>query len=351
MDRSILEIAEAMQARCLGDGALRVRALAEPQAAGAHDLALAMSPRFADALAAGRARAAVVWDGADWEVLGLKAAIVVGRPRLAMAQLTAMMQVSAPHTGIHDTAIIDPSAKIGAGVQIGPFCVIGADAEIGAGCMIGAHVTLADTVQIGAGVALADGVRIGRAVTIGANAVLHPNVVIGADGFSFVTQDPGLPEVGRRTLGKTPFAAANDPVQHKIHSLGGVVIGDDVEVGANSTIDAGTIRPTQVGRGTKIDNLVQVGHNVIVGQDCLLCAQTAVAGSAVIGDRCILGGKSGVADNITVGSDTLLGGGAIVLGSVPAGSFMMGYPAKQMLAHRAEQRALRNLASPPKGDT
>jgi len=351
MDRSIQEIAEAMQATWFGDGTLRVAGLAEPQGAGPHDLALAMSPRYGDALASSAARAAVVWADADWHALGLDAAIVVGRPRLAMAHLTQMMDTPLAQTGIHASAVIDPTAQIGKGVSLGPFCVIGPGVQIGDGTTLGAHVSLMRDARVGADSVLLDGARVGRAVQIGARAVIHPNVVIGADGFSFVTESAGLPEVGRRTLGKTPFTQSEDATQHKIHSLGSVMIGDDVEIGANSTVDAGTIRPTRVGRGTKIDNLVQVGHNVIVGEDCLLCAQTAVAGSAVIGDRSILGGKSGVADNIRVGQDCLLGGAAIVLGSVPDGSFMMGYPAKPMLAHRAEQRALRNLASPRRGDT
>jgi len=173
---------------------------------------------------------------------------------------------------------------------------------------------------------------------------LAPNAVIGGDGFSFVTATPSIAETGRRTLGKTPFAPIPDATQNRIHSLGGVIIGDDVEVGANATIDAGTIRATEIGSGTKIDNLVQVGHNVVVGRDCLLCAQTAIAGSSRIGDRSILGGKSGVADHVDVGQDSLLGGAAIVLSDVPQGSFMMGYPAKPMLRYRAEQRALRQTA-------
>ena len=134
-----------------------------------------------------------------------------------------------------------------------------------------------------------------------------------------------------------------DAKRHRIHSLGGVLIGSDVEIGANSTVDAGTIRATQVGRGCKIDNLVQVGHNVILGEDCVLCAQAAVAGSARLGDRVVMGGKSGIRDNISVGADVVLAGGAIVLGHVKPGLFMMGYPALQMSEHRAQQKALRRL--------
>ena len=344
MRKSLNDIAHAMGAKLLGDGALEITGLAEPTAARETDLALAMSPRYADALKSTRARAAVVWEGADWQSFGLDAVIMVVRPRLAMAHLTQTMDRPAARDGIHPTAIIDPSAKIGEDVTIGPFCVIHADVVLGDGVTLGEHVSVQHQAQIGAGSSLHAGVRIGRAVVIGARCILQPNVVIGADGFSFVTAEPSIAEIGRRTLGKTPFSPLSDATQHRIHSLGSVRIGDDVEVGANSTIDAGTIRATRVGDGTKIDNLVQVGHNVIVGRDCLLCAQAAIAGSAVIGDRSILGGKSGVADNTKVGADCLLGGAAIVLGDVPDGSFVMGYPAKPMLDYRAEQRALRDMA-------
>ena len=325
MSITIQEIAAALGAQAFGAVDLSVTGLAEPQSAQPDDLALAMSPRYAEALAQGAAKAAVVWDGADWQELGLRAAIVVPRPRLAMAGLTRLMARPSVASGISPHALIDPTARIGADVSIGPFTIIGAHARIGDGCQIAGHVTVLDTVQIGAG------------------CILHPGAVIGADGFSFVTSELSNAEIGRKTLGKTPFEAPSDPKQHKIYSLGSVVIGDEVEIGANSTVDAGTIRPTHVGNGTKIDNLVQVGHNVVIGEDCLLCAQTAVAGSARIGDRVVLGGKSGVGDNLTVGHDCVVGGAAIILSDVPDGSFMMGYPAQPMLTHRARERKLRQV--------
>ncbi len=323
MSKTIKDIAAALGARAFGAVDLCVDGLAEPASAAQNDLALAMSPRFAVALSRGRAKAAVVWDGADWQALGLEAAIVVPRPRVAMAGLTALMQPRASQTGISPQAVIDPTANIGDNVCIGPFAIVGAHVAIGKGSRIAGHVSIGDTVEIGE------------------NCFLHPGVVIGADGFSFVTAEPSNVEIGRKTLGKKPFTAPADPTQYRIHSLGGVWIGDDVEIGANSTVDAGTIRATRVGHGTKIDNLVQVGHNVTIGNHCLLCAQTAIAGSAQIGDRVILGGKSGVGDNLVVGSDTVVGGAAIVLSDVPEGSFMMGYPAQPMLKYRAHQRRLR----------
>jgi UDP-3-O-[3-hydroxymyristoyl] glucosamine N-acyltransferase len=168
-------------------------------------------------------------------------------------------------------------------------------------------------------------------------------VAIGGDGFSFVTAEASNVEKARETLGEGAMTAPADPRWHRIHSLGGVVIGDDVEVGANSCVDAGTIRPTRVGSGTKIDSLVQVGHNVIIGAHCLLCAQAGVAGSTVLGNRVVVGGKAGVADNLKIGDDVVLGGGSVVLSNVPAGRVMMGYPATKMATHIEGYKALRRL--------
>ena len=131
---------------------------------------------------------------------------------------------------------------------------------------------------------------------------------------------------------------------HRIHSLGGVDIGDHVEIGANSTIDSGTIRATQIGNGVKIDNLVHVAHNVILGEDCLLCAQVGVAGSSVLGARVIMGGQSGVADNLTIGRDVVVGGGAGVLANISDGIFVSGYPAQPSHEYRAGLKAVRRLA-------
>lgn len=344
MGHSIKDIAAALGVPFHGDGSLTIRRAAEPAQAGPDDLALAMSPRYGPALSEGRARAAILWPGADWQTFGLAAAIVAPRARLALAQLTdALRDDGAFEPGIDPTARIDPAANIAATAAIGPFCVIGAGVEIGEGTRLDSHVTVGAGSAIGARGLIHAGVRIGKSVRIGDNAVVHPNVVLGADGFSFVTVEPSNVERARETLGRVAADIPAEPTWHKIHSLGGVEIGHDVEIGANSTVDAGTIRATRIGDGTKIDNLVQVGHNVIVGSHCLLCAQTAIAGSALIGDRVVLGGKSGVADNITVGDDVVLGGAAIALSNVPAGRVMMGYPATRMDQHIESYKALRRL--------
>ncbi|WP_340425876.1 UDP-3-O-(3-hydroxymyristoyl)glucosamine N-acyltransferase [Yoonia sp. GPGPB17] len=302
-----------------------------------------MTPAYGDALAEGKARAAVLWPGADWEAFGLEAAIYAPRARVAMSVLTQVLDQPLPGAGISPHAVIDPNAKIGKNAVIGAFSVIGAGAVVGPECWIGDHVSIAPGVQVGSGCTLQSGVRLQRNVTLGHGVHLHPNVVIGGDGFSFVTAEPSNVEKARETLGEGDMEIPDDPTWHRIHSLGGVTIGDDVEIGSNSCVDAGTIRPTRVGAGTKIDSLVQVGHNVIVGEYCLLCAQAGVAGSTVIGDRVVVGGKAGVADNLIVGDDVVLGGGSVVLSNVPKGRVMMGYPATKMKTHIEGYKALRRL--------
>ena len=343
MAHTVKEIAAALGAEAFGAVDLLVKGASEPAAAGPDDLALAMTPAYGDALASGGARAAVVWPGADWNALGLEAAIIAPRARLAMAGLTQMLDAPLTGTGVHPTAFVDPTAKLGASVVVGAFTVIGAGAEIGDGSWIGGHVSVAEGVHVGHGCQIHAGTRLQRNVRIGNRVILQPNVAIGGDGFSFVTAEPSNVEKARETLGEAAIEAPDDPRWHRIHSLGGVEIGDDVEVGANSCVDAGTIRATRVGEGTKIDSLVQVGHNVDVGSHCLLCAQAGVAGSTVIGDRVVVGGKAGVADNLKVGDDVVLGGGTVVLSNVPAGRVMMGYPAVKMQNHIEGYKALRRL--------
>ena len=340
---TIREIATALDVPCAGDDTITVTGAAEPAAARPDQLAVAMLPAYSDALAKGSARAAILWDGADWQALGLQAAVFVKRPRRAMAALTGHLAAgSAPPPGIHPTALIDDTARIGEGASIGPYTCIGPDVRIGARACIGAHVSVAGGASIGDDCRLEAGTRIGRNVVIGDRFHAMPGVVIGADGFSYVTPEKSAVETVRETLGADTGGA---PAQawRKIASLGGVEIGDDVDCGANACIDAGTIRPTRVGDGTKIDNLVHVGHNVVVGRNCLLCGLVGIAGSAVIGDGVVLGGQAGVADNVTVGDGVIAGGATKIMSNVPAGRAVLGYPAVRMESHIESYKALRRL--------
>jgi len=342
MAHTIAQIAAALGAPALGDNGIEVDGVAEPADAGPRHLALAMKPDFARRLGAGAARAAVLWDGADWRALGLDAAILPPRPRYAMAGLTALFDPGQGwETGIHPSAVIHPGALIGAGVSVGPLCVIGRGARIGAGTVLGPQVHVGVDARIGQDGQLREGARIGARVVIGARFVAQPGAVVGGDGFSFVTPEASGVEKVRETLGSRGDARPQGWT--RIHSLGAVEIGDDVEIGANTTIDSGTIRPTRVGSGTKIDNLVMIGHNVEIGRDCLLCGHVGVAGSTRIGDNVVLGGKTGVSDNIFIGDNVITGGGTIVLANIPAGRVMLGYPAMKMETTMEVFKGLRRL--------
>jgi UDP-3-O-[3-hydroxymyristoyl] glucosamine N-acyltransferase len=342
MRHTIAQIAQALGAEAAGDVTLEVIGAAEPAAAGPEQLALAMDPKYAEGLTKGAAVAALLWEGADWQALGLRAAIFAPRGRLAMAGLSRMMDtgpVIAP--GIHPLAVVDPSARIGAGAAIGPFVVIAAGVEIGPGARIASHVSIADGARIGADALILQGARIGARVVIGDRFICQPGAAIGADGFSFVTPEKSGVEEIRETLGQREGITAQSWT--RIHSLGAVTIGNDVEIGANACVDRGTIRDTVIGDGTKLDNLVHIGHNVEIGRDCLLCGQVGIAGSSKIGDRVVLAGQCGVNDNIFVGDDVIAGGGTKIFTNAPAGRVLLGYPAVKMETHLEMQKALRRL--------
>ncbi len=342
MSFTIAEIAQALGAEAVGDLSLRIERPAEPASARQNDLALAMDKAFGEGIAQGKARAAVIWPGADWQKLGLRAAIFSPRSRYLMARVTEMFDLPPlREAGIHPSAIVHPSAQIDEGASIGPFVVIGAGAHLHKNCTVLSHVSIAEAVTLGANALIHSGVRIGARVQIGRNFIAQANAVIGADGFSFVTPTPGAVEEMKATGQITPASRTDGYM--RINSLGSVLIGDDVEVGAGSTIDRGTIANTTIGDGTKIDNLVHVGHNVKVGRTCLLCGQVGIAGSAVIGDRVILGGQVGVADHVTVGSDVIAAGKSAISSHVPSNRVIMGNPAVKMAANIESYKALRRL--------
>jgi len=178
-------------------------------------------------------------------------------------------------------------------------------------------------------------------VRIGARFIAQPGAMIGGDGFSFVTPEVSGVERARQTLGDQ--GEVQKQSYARIHSLGAVTIGDDVEVGANACIDRGTVRDTRIGNGSKIDNLVQIGHNVVVGNDTLLCGQVGIGGSVVIGNNVVLAGQTGVADNVFIGDNAITGGGTKVLANIPVGRVMLGYPAMKMDSQMEVYKNLRRL--------
>lgn len=339
---SVEEIAAALGADALGDTSLRITRAAEPKDAGPDDLAIAASQTYADALGEGAARAALLWQGADYQAFGLQAAIIPRRPRYAMSGLTRLLDPGQGYAGeIHPSAIIDPSAELGDGVSVGPLSVIGAGAKIGPGSIIGPLCTIGWNARIGAKSYLRESVSIGARVTIGDRFIAQPGARIGGDGFSYVTPETSAVEAARADLSTQQHTEAQS--WQRIHSLGAVSIGDDVECGANATIDCGTIRDTRVGDRTKIDNLVQIGHNCVIGNDCLLCGQVGIAGSVQVGNNVVLGGQVGVSDNIFIGDGVIAGGASKIFTNVPAGRTILGSPATKMETQMESYKAMRRL--------
>jgi len=344
MPHSIDEIARSCGLAAAGNLRLVIERPADPSVAGPDDLALAMSPDYAATLGDAPARAAVLWEGADWQALGLEAALFAPRARVAMAGVTALFAPDpGPAPGIHPTAVIDPSAELGPAVRIGPHCVVEAGVRIGAGSRLVAQVHVGRGAELGEGALLHPGVRIGGDVRIGARFIAQQGAVAGADGFSFVTPERGVAETAKDHGTDRTEAAGGTGAYLRIHSLGGREIGDDVDLGANACIDRGTVAPTRIGSGTKIDNLVQVGHNCQIGRHVLLCGQVGLAGSVRIGDRAVLGGKTGVGDNLSIGHDAVLAGGSLVGTSIPAGTVAIGAPAIPRSEFHRQVLAIRRL--------
>ncbi|HEY1472727.1 MAG TPA: UDP-3-O-(3-hydroxymyristoyl)glucosamine N-acyltransferase [Pseudolabrys sp.] len=310
-------IAQAIAGRLHGDGAIEIDRLVHPaQAERSSDLALAISVDAAAALPRSKAQAAVISAEHPVPSGSLRAIITVNEARLTLAKLTALFDPGPAHErGVHPMSIVAPDAKLGEGVSIGAFAAVGPRSRIGAGTTIMSHVTVGADVTIGAHGVFHSGVRVGDRSRIGDRAIVHANAVIGCDGFSFA---PDL-------MSAAAFTA--EIKLSRVHSLGNVEIGDDVEIGACTTIDRATVESTRIGHGTKIDNHVHIGHNVGIGESCVLCGMVGISGSVTIGNRVRLGGGVGVADHLRIGDQAVVAAGSGVAGNVAAGAFVSGYPA------------------------
>ena len=339
---SVGDIARALGATAHGDLSYRIMRAAEPQVAGPNELAIAIRQSYADSLAAGKAEAALLWDGADWRNLGLKAAIIPDRPRYAMAGVTRMFDTGQGfEPGIHPSAVIDPTAELDEDVSVGALTVISGGARIGSGSIIGPLCYIGRDAIIGKQAYLRDHVSIGARVTIGARFIAQPGARIGSDGFSYTTPETSDVETARGSLGER--RTFHEQPWTRVHSLGAVTIADDVEIGANANVDCGTIRDTVIGSGSKLDSLVHVGHNCVIGRDCLLCGLVGLAGSVRLGNHVVLGGQVGVSDNVFIGDGVIAGGGSTILSNVPAGRTVLGYPATKMDFQIQNYKSLRRL--------
>ena len=335
------EIAETLGGEVQGDPDLVIERAVQPDLAdGRNDLAVALMPDFLAALATTKAAAALVPANVTDIEIAAETIIRVPAGRKTLPVLSALLRRRpSVNEGVHPSSFIGDNVTLGKGVRIGPLCVIGDGVVIGDDTVIVSQATISEQAEIGAGSFINSGVRIGVGVKVGARAVIHPNAVLGADGFSFHPVDPGNVEAAQAT-GNVSDDKDRDSTLLKNESLGSVVVGDDVEIGASSAIDSGTLKPTRVGRGTKIDDLVMIGHNVQIGEDCILCAQVGIAGSTIVGDRVTLGGQAGVGDNLKIGDDAIIGATAAVGTPVPPGGIYHGTPA---IPRKQAVRDLQNI--------
>ncbi|MHB8301440.1 MAG: UDP-3-O-(3-hydroxymyristoyl)glucosamine N-acyltransferase [Acidobacteriaceae bacterium] len=223
-----------------------------------------------------------------------KALLLVAQPRLAFAQAAILLRTTVSPSGVHPTAIVPANATLGKNLSIGPYTVLGENARIGDGTRIGAGCAIADGVLIGSDCRIFPNVAIYSGVTLGARVTVHAGCVLGSDGFGYVRD-----------------AIAGTYTQFP--QQGTLVVEDDVEIGANTTIDRGALQETRIERGTKLDNLVHIGHNVRVGRNVAIAAQTGISGSSTVGEGAVLGGQVGIGEHATVGPHVILGGGAGVL--------------------------------------
>ena len=302
---------------------VKISRLGPPLLADENTLALALGEEEIENLSKTKAKAALVPIGVTSELIST---IEAERPRLAMMKLLHLFYMPPESTpGIHPSATIHPTAKLGENVSIGPNVVISRNASIGKNSKILANTYIGRSVQVGENCLFHPGCNIGDNAIIGNKVVLQHGVSIAADGFSFVTENPNNIENARQE-GSIKQDNSDQKI-FKIPSVGSVVIGDDVEIGANTCIDKGTIENTVIGEQTKIDNLVQIGHNCKIGKGCMIVSQVGIAGSCKIGDRVVIAGQVGMADHIEIGSDSIIMAQAGVTRSFPEKSILIDAPA------------------------
>ncbi len=260
-----------------------------------------------------------------------RALIKVKNADISMAVLLELFVEETPvfESDLHPTAVIHASAKIGSGCKIGAGCYIGKEVTLGNNTIIYPNVTILDFTSIGVNTVIWSGTVIRERCVIGSYCILHPNVSIGADGFGFRPAPDG------RGLIKIPH-------------IGNVVIGNGVEIGANSCVDRGKFSSTVVGDGCKIDNLIQIGHNSKMGRSCIMAGASGLAGSVTLGDGVVIGGGACISDHVTLGSGVQVGGMSGVINNFPAGTKLMGYPATEAREMLKQWVVLRKLVKESK---
>lgn len=306
---SIEEINQTLNGEIIGNTTQKITAPEQLEVATNNEISFIGNKKYEKLWASSNAAAAIVNQDISIEPGENRAFIKVKNADLAMSQVLEMFAPPMPafQIDIHPTAVIDISVTIGNGSKIGAGCYIGLNVAIGENVIIYPNVTILDNSTIGKNTIIWSGTVIRERSIIGENCIFHPNCTIGADGFGF-RPDP------ERGLVKIP-------------QIGNVVIGNHVEIGANSCVDRGKFSSTVLGDGCKIDNLVQIGHNSKLGKFCIMAGNSGLAGSVTLGNGVVIGGSASIKDHTTIGDGAIVGAGSGVTGDIEAGKVMLGYPA------------------------
>jgi len=320
MNLTAADIARIAEGKLQGDGALRISGAAPLEKAGPADLTFLTEPAMLVAGAGSKAGCLLAPVGSDVLFKDFAGAVVFTKnPKYAFMLALRLIEKEArplPPPGIHPSSSVAPSAQLGKDIYIGPFAVIEEGASISEGAVIEAQCYVGRNARIGRGARLYPGVKIMDGCEIGMSSILHAGVTIGSDGFGYISP--------RGT-------------HEKIPQLGKVIIQDNVEIGANTTIDRAALETTLIGGGTKIDNLVHIAHNVKIGKFCLILAQAAIAGSTVIGDNTIIAGQAGISDHLTIGENTVVMGKTGVIANLGPNQIVFGHTARpRLLAMKIE---------------
>ncbi len=314
------EIASLVGGEVSGDAKTLVTGIAPIEDAAPTDVTFLISPKLLKALSTTQAGIVLMKKGTPYQ----KTAVFVDNPQVAFAKILTLVakEKESKESGIHKTAVIAPDAKIGTGVSVGAHSVIESGAEIGDHTKISAQCYIGARSKIGKGSLVYPQVVIREECLIGERVIIHSGTTIGADGFGYVTEGG---------------------IHHKIPQVGNVIIEDDVEIGANTTVDRATLGSTVVGKGTKVDNLVQIAHNVKIGQGCLLVAQSGVAGSTVLGKYVTLAGHVAVNGHIRLGDRVIVAATSGVPNSVAEGEVVFGTPCRPIAQERRIQAIISRL--------
>ena len=304
---SLGEIAALIGGRLVGEADLEIRGVAPLKDAAADQIAPFAAPRYRDQVPASRAGALLVSKGLEAGLADTRPRIVVDDPHGALIPVLMRFHPSPPRRpGVHPTAILGSGVVLGTDAEVGAYAVIGDRARLGERVRIGSHGSVGTGCRIGDDTVLHSHVSLYDGVRVGARVILHAGVRLGSDGFGYAFSGGG---------------------HRKVPQVGGCVVEDDVEIGANSCIDRGSIGDTLIGRGSKLDNLVHVAHNVRIGPRCVLTGQVGIAGSTALGAGVTIGGQSGVSGHLVVGDGVRIAAKSAVFQDVPAGSTVMGTPA------------------------